>query len=142
MLIIVDVDREYSFVQVHGNCVISLDSLIEENLHVTLCAEGVLDLTSKTVLGPDFIDLEACDVGRVEEHVFHDGSSLEDLGKSDKYLGWIACEDSSLENNSKWIWIICLATQTQTLDLALWVKRENRCFLWREVDLAIVRGQI
>lgn len=76
---VVDVEWMNSLVQAHAHCVISFHLLVEKYLHGSFSTHRVLDLSSQSVLCPNFILGEGSNVIRVEEHVTDDSSSLSDL---------------------------------------------------------------
>lgn len=59
---------ENALVQIHENSVLLSDRPVQNDLHMAMSAEWLLDVASATVLGPQLHWLEPLNVGSVEEH--------------------------------------------------------------------------
>ena len=65
-----------SLVQVHQDSVLLRNLTIKDTLHVTMCSQGFLDMTSPTILSSQLHGFEPVDVLSVEEHEPHRADSL------------------------------------------------------------------
>merc|ERR1719222_1773177 len=79
--------REHPFVKIHENGILLCDLSIEDALHVPVCAQTILDVSSSSCLCPQLHWLEPVHVLPVEEH---------NLTVQTRLLMWKACPDRTV----------------------------------------------
>merc|ERR1719341_979208 len=71
--------REHPLVKIHEDGILLCDLSIEDALHVPVCAQTILDVSSSSCLCPQLHRLEPVNILPVEEHKPHCADTLVDV---------------------------------------------------------------